>query len=616
MNSMKSTLLTFTLFVCAISMITAAPVGTAFTYQGRLTDGGAPASGIYDLRFTIYDAAGGGNSVGGPITNSPVGVTNGLFTTRLDFGAGVFTGDARWLEIGVRTNGDGDFTTLSPRQPLTASPFALYASNATTAATANTVMAGSVSNAAIAVGAVDSSRIADGTIITDDIASIDAGKIVGGDLQATRLNVGIGHILNGAWATIAGGTNNSATNTYATVGGGQQNTAGRNCATVAGGQLNTAGGSFSFVGGGDHNNAGAGVATIAGGSGNSASGLWCAVGGGYSNTASNDTATVAGGYRNLAGGNYSFVGGGWSNLAYGVATVIGGGSNNFIHPSASYSSIVGGQANTISPYGVGSVIAGGGGRIPFWTGGLPFDGNHIEANYVAIGGGSANDIYSGGDWAVICGGSNNLAYSKCATVAGGERNVAGGPYSFAAGYRAQAIHAGAFVWSDSLGGDLSSSAEYQFTVRCSGGARFFSTPGLPTMGVQLSPGGNAWSPTSDRNVKENFAAVNSREMLKRLDDVPVTTWNLKSQPPAIRHIGPMAQDFYAAFNVREDDRHISTSDADGVAFAAIKGLYELLKEKDAEIQALKRQNQSLEQSMTEVKALVNRHLAKQGGGAR
>ena len=108
----------------------AAPLGTAFTYQGKLADGGQAANGIYDLRFTIYGVAGGGTALAGPITNSAVAVVNGLFTTTLDFGSEVLAGEARWLEIAVRTNGAGVFTTLSVRQPVTPKPTALYASQA------------------------------------------------------------------------------------------------------------------------------------------------------------------------------------------------------------------------------------------------------------------------------------------------------------------------------------------------------------------------------------------------------------------------------------------------------------------------------------------------------
>ena len=111
-----------------------APMGTAFTYQGRLNAGGQPANGLYDFQFSLWDAATNGNSVAGPLPANGVEVTGGLFTVSLDFGAEVFAGQAGWLGISVRTNGGGDFTRLTPLQPLTAAPFALYALNSATAA--------------------------------------------------------------------------------------------------------------------------------------------------------------------------------------------------------------------------------------------------------------------------------------------------------------------------------------------------------------------------------------------------------------------------------------------------------------------------------------------------
>lgn len=101
--------------------------GTAFTYQGRLSDTGQTANGSYDLTFALFNVSNNGSAVAGPITKSAVAVSNGLFTVTLDFGANVFTGDARWLQVGVRTNGGGAFTTLSPRQPVLPVPYALYA---------------------------------------------------------------------------------------------------------------------------------------------------------------------------------------------------------------------------------------------------------------------------------------------------------------------------------------------------------------------------------------------------------------------------------------------------------------------------------------------------------
>ncbi len=102
--------------------------GTAFTYEGRLNDTGQPANGLYDLRFTVYDSPTLADTpVGGPLTNSATGVTNGLFSVTLDFGSGVFTGPGRWLEIAARTNSAGAFITLTPRQALTAAPYAIMA---------------------------------------------------------------------------------------------------------------------------------------------------------------------------------------------------------------------------------------------------------------------------------------------------------------------------------------------------------------------------------------------------------------------------------------------------------------------------------------------------------
>ncbi len=102
-----------------------APEGSGFTYQGRLKDGNNPANGSYDLQFTLYDAASGGNAAGGPITLLNQTVTDGLFTVQLDFGSSANQGSARWLGIAVRQAGGGTYTTLSPRQPLTAAPYAM-----------------------------------------------------------------------------------------------------------------------------------------------------------------------------------------------------------------------------------------------------------------------------------------------------------------------------------------------------------------------------------------------------------------------------------------------------------------------------------------------------------
>ncbi|HKP53635.1 MAG TPA: hypothetical protein VJ183_13410 [Chloroflexia bacterium] len=100
------------------------PVGSGFTYQGHLLDNGNPANGQYDFVFTLFDALSGGNQVG-TVTLTSQTVSDGLYTATLDFGAGTFQGEARWLQISVRRVGAPSYTTLSPRVALTATPYAL-----------------------------------------------------------------------------------------------------------------------------------------------------------------------------------------------------------------------------------------------------------------------------------------------------------------------------------------------------------------------------------------------------------------------------------------------------------------------------------------------------------
>ena len=110
----------------------AEPMGTAWTYQGRLMDTNDPADGIYDFEFELYDAPNGGVQEGNTIDVNDLDVINGYFTVELDFGSGVFDGDARWLAIGVRpgdSNNLDPFVTLSPRQEVTPTPYALYAAS-------------------------------------------------------------------------------------------------------------------------------------------------------------------------------------------------------------------------------------------------------------------------------------------------------------------------------------------------------------------------------------------------------------------------------------------------------------------------------------------------------
>lgn len=109
------------------------PVGTSFTYQGQLKQGGAPADGLFDLQLTLWDDPLGGARVGPALTKLNVPVARGLFTLELDFGD-VFDGGARWLELSVAPAGSPDSTTLAPRQRLSATPYAVSSARAGLAA--------------------------------------------------------------------------------------------------------------------------------------------------------------------------------------------------------------------------------------------------------------------------------------------------------------------------------------------------------------------------------------------------------------------------------------------------------------------------------------------------
>src|ERR1035437_3546179 len=168
-NPLKtSTFISLSMLVTVITTLFysthAAPLGTAFTYQGQLNSDGNAASGVYDFTFAVWNANSGGAQQGATFATNTLPVTNGYFVATLDFG-NVFDGNARWLEIAVRTNGGAGFTVLSPRQPLTPAPYALYAPTAGAAAVASTASAvapGSIGTGALQVGAGGSSSIAHG----------------------------------------------------------------------------------------------------------------------------------------------------------------------------------------------------------------------------------------------------------------------------------------------------------------------------------------------------------------------------------------------------------------------------------------------------------------------
>ena len=145
----------------------------------------------------------------------------------------------------------------------------------------------------------------------------------------------------------------------------------------------------------------------------------------------------------------------------------------------------------------------------------------------------------------------------------------------------------------------------KFSMASDGSTTLYSISGLSS-GVILPAGGGAWLSVSDRNMKEHFADVDGEDILLRLHEVPILTWNYRAQDAHIRHIGPMAQDFAAAFEVGEDDKHIATIDPDGVALAGIKALDVRTHAQQDREAALEQRTHALEQENAELKERLQR----------
>ncbi len=639
-------------------------LGTAFTYQGQLKQNGNAVSGNCDLQFSLYDAANGGTPIGSPQTATNVSVSNGLFTTQIDFGGGAFNGDARFLEIAVRCPaGSGSFTTLS-RQALTPAPYAVYApsagsvpwsgltgvpagfadgvdndttytagtglelsgtqfslasayqlpqscannqvakwnGSAWTCANDNdtTTLAGDVTGtlSATTVIGLQGRNVASTAPTSGQVLKWDGSQWAPGTDADTTYTASTGLSLSGTefsvattyrlpqscsndqvakwngsawtcanandtttfWSLLGNAGTNPSTNFLGTSDNMTFTVRVSNTVAlqIAPASDPTYGFSPNLIGGYSGNSVTSGVvgATISGGG----SPLGCS--GPCPNRVTANFGTVGGGYNNTASGSRATVGGGVGNTASGYAATVGGGQSNTA--SANFATVGGGVGNTASGE---SATAGGG------------DSNTASANFATVGGGASN-----------------TASGNFATVGGGDSNTAAGDYSFVVGRRAKntnANHAGVFIFADSTFADLTSTTANQFLVRASGGITMYTNSAM-SVGVKVNPGSGTWASLSDRAVKANFAEVDTREILARVAALPIQTWNYQSQAETIRHIGPMAQDFYAAFGVGEDDRYITSVDAEGIAVAAIQGLYQVVQEKDAQIAAQQKKIDDLE----------------------
>jgi len=408
---------------------------------------------------------------------------------------------------------------------------------------------------------------------TDEAANIVAGHLsnavdsgVSGATVAGGGSQGSSNVVNDNYCTIGGGGGNETGLTgsgqfsdgrFATVGGGQNNDAFGYASTVSGGRDGEANKDYSAVGGGRNNEALGRYATVAGGSSNVAGGQdadHATVGGGEDNDAEPPYATVSGGFDNEAGGKHATVGGGRLNSASGAQSTVAGGDDN-------------------DASGMGS----------------------------SVGGGAGNE--AGGPGATVAGGAGNAADGTNAAVPGGSDNNAAGRESVAAGANTHAADDGTFVWNDgsayhdfpdgledtpdpaddgfSSAQTVTSSAEPTgadtFHASAQGGVRFVTGPNSVTY---IASGSTGWNTTSTRAAKTNVEPVNPEAALAGVESMDVHTWEYRDDDgrgQGVRHIGPMAEAFHDAFDVGETDASINSINADGAAFAAIKGVADRLE---------------------------------------
>jgi hypothetical protein len=496
-----------------------------------------------------------------------------------------------------------------------------------TAAFRPSVVASGVSGAVIAGGNAPSGGVS-GFGGGDFHAVYDNDGTVSGGF-GNKVGSSNGDLTDAAFGTVSGGVFNAVTNYAGMVGGGDGNLSGGSRAVVAGGYGNWAIGDFSAVGGGQQNvinpgahrstisggelnviQADATHATIAGGYGNLMKtnvpfgtiggggsntitslnfiigAMWApTIAGGFQNIMSNRAqyASIGGGLQNGCGEVYGVVAGGYRNVARGPADTIGGGSENTSAGGNGWVTIAGGFQNFGGQSG--STVGGG----------LNNTSSGVNST---VGGGSSNRATN--SHGTVSGGRNNVSGGIDSVVPGGVANVASGRNSYAAGYRAKATHDGSYVWADLQEADFNSSFDNTVAFRCGNGVRFTDGgAGGVNRTVSWAPGSASWSFSSDRALKEGVEAVDGAAVLEKLVELPISEWNYKGYPQ--RHIGPMAQDFQAAFPLNESTTTLNEADLHGVALAAIQGLNQKLeqgnKDKDAEIQNLK-------QDIAELKKLV------------
>lgn len=591
------------LFLCGWVSISLSALASAqnITYQGLLTTNGSPVSGLVDFQFTLWNAASDGSQVAATTPSVlPITVTNGLFTAALDFGAGAFPGATRYLQIQVRM-GAAPFQTLTARQPITSTPYAVTAqqlsgtlptSQLTGTYTGNggglmnvnaTTLNGIPSTGFWLTNGNWNANPTNGAFIgTRDTLPFDLW--VDGR-RALRLEPAFGNP-----NLIGGYFRNSVTNNAygATIGGGgdlgEANVIGESFAMIPGGHGNAANGRGAIAAGGYNYASGnysvaMGMGCQAGGSSGVSLGFYCNAERGYS---------IALGEQNLASGAGATAIGSHNTAGNHGATALG----SFCVANGERSFAAGSRAQALHD---GSFVWSD------YSGGDFVSTGMYQFLVHAIGGVGINTASPRADLHLYS--DNNPAtfrIQSTGTPGFGRIEFVSNPQGDVNEWRP------AFIQSTDAGGFTGGLAFY---VNGTGAGNKFATnevmriqngrvgigTAAPTSALQVvgTVTATAFNPPSDRNLKENFIPIDPQIVLEKVSRLPISRWNFIGDTTT-PHVGPMAQDFYAAFGVGTDDKHIATVDADGVALAAIQGLNQKLEQKEAEIAALQARLDRLE----------------------
>ena len=197
-------------------------------------------------------------------------------------------------------------------------------------------------------------------------------------------------------------------------------------------------------------------------------------------------------------------------------------------------------------------------------------------------------------------GTSSLAAGVDA-IALGVRVNASGIGSVVIGSDATATTTGTFMYGDrSTTNDLTTAGSNEFLVRAAGGTIFYSNAAMTTGAILIS-GTSAWQPVgvSDEHRKTDFRDLDGEQVLSKLAALPVREWRYTTQDVAIRHVGPTAQDFRAAFGLGESDVRIGSVDADGIALAAVKAL-------EARTRELRDENRALREALSDLRRELER----------